>query len=75
MLFLEAQGLFEGIQVFGIEDSGQGGAVDGAFRRHRVFAHISCVGHLLGKHDDFQCFGHKIKFVVFNLGCKDTEFL
>ena len=67
MLFLEAQGLFKGVQVFGIEDGGQCGAIDGAFRRHSVFAHISSIGHLLGKHHDFQRFGHKIKFLVFKL--------
>ena len=70
ILLLEVQGLFKGIQVFGVEDGGQGGAVDGAFWRHGVFAHISSIGHLLGKHHDFQCFCHKIKNLVFNRAAK-----
>ena len=73
MLLFEAQGLFKGIQVFGVEDGGQGGAVDGAFRRHRVFTHISSIGHLLGKHHDFQCFCHKIK-ISFSIGRQRYSF-
>ena len=61
ILFLETQCLFEGVEVFRVEDCGQCGAVHGALGRHGVFTHISRVGHLLGKHHDFQCFCHKLK--------------
>jgi hypothetical protein len=44
---------FQGVQIFGIEDGGQGGAVDSAFGSHGVLAHISCVGYLLGKYYNF----------------------
>ena len=54
MLLLEAQCLLQGVQVFGIENGGKGGAVDGAFGGHGVLAHVSCVGYLLGKYNNVQ---------------------
>jgi len=61
-LLLQAQGLFKGVQVFGIEDGGQGGAIHGSLRRHGVGAHVARVGHLLGEYDDFQT--HCICFMM-----------
>ena len=48
----DAEGLLEGVEVFRVEDSGQGGAVDGAILLHRIFAHVASVRHLLSEHND-----------------------
>ena len=52
MLLFQAQRLLQGIQIFGVEDSGQSSTVDSTFGCHRVLAHISCVGYLLGKYNN-----------------------
>ena len=52
VLLLEAQGLLQRIKVFGIEDGGQSGAIHRSFGRHRIFAHVSRVGYLLGKYNN-----------------------
>ena len=54
----EHQCLFQGVEVFRVEDSGQGGPVYGAVGFHGVFTHIAGIGHLFGQHDDFQRFLH-----------------
>ena len=48
----EAERLFEGIQVFRVEDSGEDGAVDSTVFLHSIFAYVAGVGHLLSKHND-----------------------
>ena len=54
VLLLQSECLLKGVQVFGIEDGGQSGAVDGALGGHRVLAHVAGVWHLLGQHYNFQ---------------------
>jgi hypothetical protein len=54
MLFFQTEGLLQGIQIFGIEDGGQCGAVDSTFGGHGILAHISGVGYLLGKYNNVQ---------------------
>ena len=54
ILLFQTQSLLKGVQVFGVEDSGQRGTVYSAFCGHRVFAHISCVWYLLCKYNNVQ---------------------
>ena len=57
----DLQGHLECLEVFGVEDGGQGGTVDGAVGVHGVSAHVVCVGHLLGKYHYFE-FRHGVYF-------------
>ena len=51
---LDAKGLLQSVQVLRIKDCRQNGAVDSAFGRHGILAHISCVRYLLSKYYDIQ---------------------
>ena len=64
---LDAERLFERIEVFGVENSRQGGTVDGAVGLHGILAHIPGIRDLLGQYYDFQthCLFSKIGYYSF----------
>ena len=53
-LVLQTKGLLQGVQVFGVEDRGQCGTIDGSLLRHGIGTHVSCIRYLLCKHNDFK---------------------
>ena len=57
-LVLQSERHFEGVQIFGIEDCRQSGAVDRPFGRHRILTHVAGIGHLLCQYNNFQLFFH-----------------
>ena len=61
-LVLQSERHFEGVQIFGIEDCRQSGAVDRPFGRHRILTHVAGIGHLLCQYNDFQRFFHSYSF-------------
>jgi hypothetical protein len=52
--FLQAQRLFEGVQVFGVEDGRQRRPVDRPVLLHGLAGHVGRVGNLLDQDDDAQ---------------------
>ena len=48
----QAQSLLKGVEIFGVEDGGEGGAIDSAVFLHGIFSHIAGVGHLLCENND-----------------------
>ena len=50
----QTQRLFERIQVFGIKDGWQSCTIDCALGSHSILTHISGIGYLLGKYNNFQ---------------------
>ena len=65
ILIFNHQSLFQGVQIFGVEDGWQRGTVDRSLGCHGIFTHISCVWYLLGKHNDFKA----ILNVYINIYC------
>ena len=52
MLLFQSESLLQGIQIFGIEDSRQGGTVHCALGSHRILAHITSVWHLFSQNNN-----------------------
>ena len=59
VLFFKLQGLFQCVEIFGVEDCRKCGTVNGAVFLHSIFAHVTSVGHLFCQDNDIQT--HKIK--------------
>ena len=55
--FADLEGGFEGVEVFGVEDGGQGGPIDRAVGFHGVAGDVGSVGNLL--HTDNRVVGHE----------------
>jgi len=53
---LELKPHFESVEVFRIEDGGEGVAVDGSVGLHHLARDVLRIRHLFGKHNDSQ--GH-----------------
>ena len=54
ILFFKFQGLFEGIEILGVEDGGESGTVDSTILLHSILTDIASVGHLFGQNDDIK---------------------
>ena len=59
--FFKLQGLFQCVEIFGVEDCRKCGTVNGAVFLHSIFAHITSVGHLFCQDNDIQT--HKINML------------